>query len=139
MIDIIHNPVAGPKTAGRIERVRACLAARGVDFRVLRTRGIGDAVMMAREAAAGGAECVVVVGGDGTIHEAANGLAANAPTHSQPPAVGSATCQEAEKRVRHDKNKLGHAEHRRRAATMRTRKEKIDIPDMNFLHGPSRL
>ncbi len=75
MIDIIHNPVAGPKTAGRIERVRACLAAKDVDFRVLRTRGIGDAVLMAREAAANGAECVVVVGGDGTIHEAANGLA----------------------------------------------------------------
>jgi len=75
MIDIIHNPVAGPKTAGRIERVRACLAAKDVDFRILRTRGIGDAVLMAREAAANGAECVIVVGGDGTIHEAANGLA----------------------------------------------------------------
>ncbi|MBE0603285.1 MAG: diacylglycerol kinase family lipid kinase [Deltaproteobacteria bacterium] len=75
MIDIIYNPVAGPMTAGRIERVRACLAAKAVDFRVLRTKGIGDAVMMAREAAANGAEAVVVVGGDGTIHEVANGLA----------------------------------------------------------------
>lgn len=78
MIDIIYNPVAGPKTAGRIERVRACLAAKGADFRVLRTRGAGDAVLMAREAASNGAECVVVVGGDGTIHEAANGLAGTA-------------------------------------------------------------
>lgn len=78
MIDIIHNPVAGPKTAGRIERVRACLAAKSVDFRILRTKGIGDAVVMAREAAANGAECVIVVGGDGTIHEAANGLAGTA-------------------------------------------------------------
>jgi len=75
MIDVIYNPVAGPTAAGRIERVRACLAAKAVDFRILRTKGIGDADMMAREAAASGAEAVVVVGGDGTIHEAANGLA----------------------------------------------------------------
>ena len=75
MIDVIYNPVAGPTAAGRIERVRACLAAKAVDFRILRTKGIGDADMMAREAAANGAEAVVVVGGDGTIHEAANGLA----------------------------------------------------------------
>ncbi len=75
MIDVIYNPVAGPTAAGRIERVRACLAAKAVDFRILRTKGIGDADMMAREAAANGATAVVVVGGDGTIHEAANGLA----------------------------------------------------------------
>ena len=75
MIDVIYNPVAGPTAAGRIERVRACLAAKAVDFRILRTKGIGDADMMAREAAANGAAAVVVVGGDGTIHEAANGLA----------------------------------------------------------------
>ena len=75
MIDVIYNPVAGPTAAGRIERVRACLAAKAVDFRILRTKGIGDADMMAREAAANGAAAVVVVGGDGTIHEVANGLA----------------------------------------------------------------
>ncbi len=75
MIEVIYNPVAGLKATRRIEKVRACLASKAVDFRVLRTRGIGDALEMARDAAAGGAEAVVVVGGDGTIHEAANGLA----------------------------------------------------------------
>jgi YegS/Rv2252/BmrU family lipid kinase len=75
MIEVIYNPVAGPATTGRIERIRACLAAKGFEFRILRTKGLGDAVLMAREAAASGAEAVVAVGGDGTIHEVANGLA----------------------------------------------------------------
>jgi YegS/Rv2252/BmrU family lipid kinase len=75
MIDVIHNPVAGRKAADRIETVHAYLAAKGVDFRIRRTEGSGDAVLMAREAAANGADAVVAVGGDGTIHEVANGLA----------------------------------------------------------------
>ncbi|RJP22292.1 MAG: diacylglycerol kinase family lipid kinase [Deltaproteobacteria bacterium] len=75
MIDVICNPVAGPRPAGRIDRVRACLAAMGFSFRIRETGGPGDAVVMAREAAHEGAETVVAVGGDGTIHEVANGLA----------------------------------------------------------------
>ncbi len=75
MIDVIYNPVAGPKVAGRIEQVRACLAANGLPFRIRRTARSGDAVQMAREAAHEGSDAVVAVGGDGTIHEVANGLA----------------------------------------------------------------
>jgi YegS/Rv2252/BmrU family lipid kinase len=75
MVLVIYNPVAGRKARSRIEKVRAFLTERHVDFRVLRTRGVNDALDMAREAAANGADAVVVVGGDGTIHEAANGLA----------------------------------------------------------------
>jgi len=75
MIEVVHNPVAGPKAAGRIEKVRSFFTTRGVDFRIRRTEGAGDAVLMAREAAAAGADTVVAVGGDGTIHEVANGLA----------------------------------------------------------------
>ncbi|MEW6719633.1 MAG: diacylglycerol kinase family protein [Thermodesulfobacteriota bacterium] len=75
MIEVIYNPVAGPKVANRIERIRAFLMSRAVDFRILWTDGAGDAVLMAREAAANGADAVVAVGGDGTIHEVANGLA----------------------------------------------------------------
>jgi len=75
MIDVIYNPVAGPKVTGRIEKVRACLTARGLAFQIRRTGGAGDAVMMARMASQEGADTVVAVGGDGTIHEVANGLA----------------------------------------------------------------
>lgn len=75
MIVVIYNPVAGIRTAGKIERIRVCLAAKGFEFRILQTKGTGDAVLMARYAAASKAEAVIAVGGDGTIHEVANGLA----------------------------------------------------------------
>jgi diacylglycerol kinase (ATP) len=78
MIDVIYNPVAGPKAKGRIERVSACLAARDLPFRIRSTGGAGDAVLLAREAAHEGADTVVAVGGDGTVHEVANGLAGTA-------------------------------------------------------------
>jgi diacylglycerol kinase (ATP) len=75
MIDVICNPVAGPRPAGRIDRVRACLSAQGLPFRIRETGGPGDAVVMARESAHEGVETVVAVGGDGTVNEVANGLA----------------------------------------------------------------
>ena len=78
MIDVIYNPVAGPRVAGRIDRVRACLAAGELPFRIRSTAGAGDAVVMAREAAYEGADTVIAVGGDGTVHEVANGLAGTA-------------------------------------------------------------
>jgi len=75
MIDVIYNPVAGPKVVNRIDRVRACLSARGLPFRIRETGGPGEAVVMAREAAHEGADVVVAVGGDGTMNEVAEGLA----------------------------------------------------------------
>lgn len=68
---VILNP-----TAGRIRR-RPGLEGRLLelpDAALRRTRGPGDAVRLAREAAAAGCELLVVVGGDGTVHEAVNGL-----------------------------------------------------------------
>lgn len=59
----------------KIGRVREILATRGVPFEVFETKGPGDAVLLAREAAHAGAETVAAVGGDGTINEVANGLA----------------------------------------------------------------
>jgi YegS/Rv2252/BmrU family lipid kinase len=43
-------------------------------FEHVLTEGPRDATRLAREALAGGAECVVAIGGDGTIHEVANGF-----------------------------------------------------------------
>ncbi|HQG29475.1 MAG TPA: acylglycerol kinase family protein, partial [Candidatus Ozemobacteraceae bacterium] len=50
------------------------LDARGVDYDFALTRGDGDAVRLARQAARDGFEVVVAVGGDGTINEVVNGL-----------------------------------------------------------------
>jgi YegS/Rv2252/BmrU family lipid kinase len=63
------------RTAQLAERLLA--ATRGkLDMQLLHTTDRGDAVRRAREAAAAGAETVVAVGGDGTVHEVANGLMA---------------------------------------------------------------
>src|SRR5512135_2130755 len=78
MIDVIHNPVAGPKGVKRIDRVRSYLSKRGLNYRIRETSAPRDAVVMAREAALAGADVVVVVGGDGTMNEVADGLAGTA-------------------------------------------------------------
>jgi diacylglycerol kinase family enzyme len=78
MIDVIYNPVAGPKAVNRIERVRSYLSARGLPYRIRETSAPGDAVVMAREAALEGADAVIAVGGDGTMNEVADGLAGSA-------------------------------------------------------------
>jgi YegS/Rv2252/BmrU family lipid kinase len=78
MIDVIYNPVAGPKVVNRIDRIRSYLSGRGLPFRVRETAAPGDAVVMAREAAHERADAVVAVGGDGTMNEVADGLAGSA-------------------------------------------------------------
>jgi diacylglycerol kinase (ATP) len=78
MIDVIYNPVAGPRGVNRIDRVRAYLTARGRPFRIRETAAPGDAVVMARESAIAGADAVVAVGGDGTMSEVADGVAGSA-------------------------------------------------------------
>ncbi len=75
MIRVIYNPVAGPRTVRNIDRLRKALAAGDTPFETRETAGPGDATLLAREAAYGGAEAVVAVGGDGTINEVVNGLA----------------------------------------------------------------
>ena len=78
MIDVIYNPVAGPRVVNRLERVRSYLSGRGLPFRIRETAAPGDAVVMARESAHEGADTVVAVGGDGTMNEVADGLTGSA-------------------------------------------------------------
>lgn len=75
MIRVIYNPVAGPKAVNRLARIRELLSASSTPFEIRETAGPGDAVLLAREAAHAGISTVLAVGGDGTINEAANGLA----------------------------------------------------------------
>jgi diacylglycerol kinase (ATP) len=72
---IIANPSAGRGQAGRgAEAARERLATLGMRAEVYRTMGSGDAERAAREAAVS-FDVVVAAGGDGTVHEVANGLA----------------------------------------------------------------
>ena len=73
---IIVNPNAGQDEAVRLRRkLGGAFAARGAAFDLVMTRHAGHATEIAREAAARGYRAVCVVGGDGTLAEAATGVA----------------------------------------------------------------
>jgi diacylglycerol kinase family enzyme len=69
---VIYNPAAGRGRACRtLDRLRHDLGGRA-EFRP--TRGPGEAEELAQRAAAEGFTVVAAAGGDGSVHEAANGL-----------------------------------------------------------------
>jgi YegS/Rv2252/BmrU family lipid kinase len=70
----ILNPAAGRAATAPPEALGAVAAASGLAGGIVRTERPGHAGDLARRAAAGGAELVVAVGGDGTAAEVAAGL-----------------------------------------------------------------
>ncbi len=72
---LVVNPRAG---AGRAEtlspRLVAALRSSGANFDVARTEGPQDATRLVRDALRRGCRGIAVVGGDGTLSEAANGF-----------------------------------------------------------------
>jgi diacylglycerol kinase family enzyme len=69
---VIYNPASGKgRGARRLEKLRRALGPRA-DF--WPTNGPGQAEELARRAAAAGFATVAAAGGDGTVHEVANGL-----------------------------------------------------------------
>jgi diacylglycerol kinase (ATP) len=72
---VILNPWAGRGRGAKARRhVLRGLRDAGFTFELVETTGPGHALGLAREAAQAGASRVIVAGGDGTIHEAVNGL-----------------------------------------------------------------
>ena len=73
---LLVNPTAGRGRAGRLapEADSALPNERGARSRRIETTAPGAAVEQVRQAVEAGAERIVVLGGDGTLHEAANGL-----------------------------------------------------------------
>ncbi len=85
-IPVILNPAASGGAGARLQpRVEEALRRRGIPFSLLRTRAPGHARELASEAAVRGERRLLVVGGDGTIHEVANGVLNGA---QDPPAIG---------------------------------------------------
>ena len=72
-VALIANPHASRFSGRQRDRVVAALAA-GHKLELLQTGHAGQATELAREAVAGGAEVVAVLGGDGTVNEVVNGL-----------------------------------------------------------------
>jgi len=76
MLQLIVNPVAGNGRAKAIgEHVSQYLSEKGVEHALWLTEHTGHATELSQKAAQVGASIVVAVGGDGTVSEAAAGLA----------------------------------------------------------------
>jgi YegS/Rv2252/BmrU family lipid kinase len=98
-VHVIVNPFSsGGKTGRRQPRILDQIARRvGIDHSVFITTRPKDAEHSTRAAIEQGAELVVVVGGDGTVHEVVNGFARNGTminTSARLGIIGSGTAQD---------------------------------------------
>src|SRR5437764_11583773 len=87
---LIHNPNAGGGGKGRrrtLDAARHIFAARGIESELAETTGPGHATEIALRAAVEGRGLVIACGGDGTLNEVINGLAAHQNGHRVPVAL----------------------------------------------------
>jgi diacylglycerol kinase (ATP) len=87
---LIHNPNAGNGGSGRrrlLDEARRILSRGGIEVDFQETRAPGDATVMAQRATAEGRQLVIACGGDGTLNEIINGLAAQQNGHRVPLAL----------------------------------------------------
>jgi diacylglycerol kinase (ATP) len=87
---LIHNPNAGNGGHGRrrlLDKARHIFASRGIDADLAETTGPGHATEIAARAAAENRGLVIACGGDGTLNEIVNGLAARQNGHRVPLAL----------------------------------------------------
>ena len=72
---IIYNPKAGTrKVQKRWDEIRGYIDSCGVDFDYVHSEGYGSVERMARTLANNGYRTIVVVGGDGALNDALNGI-----------------------------------------------------------------
>ena len=73
--DLFINPTAGRGRAGRrLPSIEAMFDAAGHRLRVHRSQAVGDLENQVREFVASGGRQPLIVGGDGSVHEAVNGI-----------------------------------------------------------------
>ena len=77
-IYLIVNPRAGGFSGFQklVDKAAKQLSTSGCQVERADTTGAGDGIRLARQAAAQGYDVVAAVGGDGTVNEGCNGLAA---------------------------------------------------------------
>ena len=74
-IPLLINPAAGRGRARHHARsIRRLLADSGVEFEEIQSTAVGDIEYKVFAAAAAGADRIIVAGGDGSVHEAVNGI-----------------------------------------------------------------
>src|SRR2546426_9474930 len=87
---LIHNPNAGNGGSGRrrlLDEARRLFAGGGIETDLSETTGPGHATEIAQRAADEGRHLVIACGGDGTLNEIVNGLAAQKNGHRVPLAL----------------------------------------------------
>ncbi len=76
-IALVINPTAGRGRAGRaIPAIRTCIEDHNIEATYYYTSARGEGEWLAKQAIEAGAEVVVAVGGDGTLHEVTNAVMA---------------------------------------------------------------
>ncbi len=76
-VDFFINPTAGRGRAGkRLPRIQALFLARGIELVVHESNAVGDLEQQIKLAVTDGCRHIVVAGGDGSVHEAVNGIMA---------------------------------------------------------------
>ncbi|MFA5945174.1 MAG: diacylglycerol kinase family protein [Candidatus Thermoplasmatota archaeon] len=74
-VPLIHNPVSGSARGGvQLRKAEALLALKGIEVEAVATERAGHATELARDLARKGHKRILVLGGDGTLSEAANGV-----------------------------------------------------------------
>lgn len=87
---MIHNPNAGNGGSGRrtlLDQARHIFSSRGIEADLAETTGPGHATEIAARAAEENRGLVIACGGDGTLNEVVNGLAAHQNGHRVPLAL----------------------------------------------------
>src|ERR1700746_2655798 len=87
---LIHNPNAGNGGRARrrmLDEARRIFLLSGIEADLQETRVPGDATVMAQRATMEGRQLVIACGGDATLNEVVNGLAANQNGHRVPLAL----------------------------------------------------
>ena len=86
---IIYNPKAGSrKTQKKWNKIRDYMESRGVMFDYLQSEGSGSVERLARMLANNGYRTIVVVGGDGAINDAVNGIMTSSAENKDEIALG---------------------------------------------------
>lgn len=86
---IIYNPKAGSrKTQKKWNKIHDYMESRGVMFDYLQSEGYGSVERLARMLANNGYRTIVVVGGDGAINDAVNGILTSSAENKDEIALG---------------------------------------------------
>ena len=86
---VVYNPKAGSrKTQKRWNEIRQYMVSKGVLFDYLQSEGYGSVERLTRILANNGYQTIVVVGGDGAINDAINGIMSSSVEHKEQIALG---------------------------------------------------